>query len=92
MAGFNKLFQSPVSAAFLQQEAKDQERIKVRDGRKGQVGFSATKGLAGIHSRRTQTIGCGELEQLDIMVVTESVVRWASCTVLPSTLRSSLVC
>lgn len=43
--------------------------------------------------KRNRTIGLGEREQLDLMV-TESVIRWASCTHLPSatSLRSSLVC
>ncbi|KAF6160441.1 hypothetical protein GIB67_019210 [Kingdonia uniflora] len=47
----------------------------------------------GIRSKRNHTIGLGELVQLDLMV-TESVIRWASCTDLSSTpsLRSSLVC
>ncbi|XP_073310810.1 calcium-dependent protein kinase 26-like [Primulina huaijiensis] len=47
----------------------------------------------GLHSRRNHTISLGEFEQLDIMV-TESVIRWASCTHLPTahSLRSSLVC
>ena len=47
----------------------------------------------GIQSRRNHTIGLGEFEQLDIMV-TESVIRWSSCTCLPTatSLRSSLVC
>ncbi|KAF5200979.1 Calcium-dependent protein kinase [Thalictrum thalictroides] len=47
----------------------------------------------GIRSKRNRTIGLGEFEQLDLMV-TESVIRWASCTHLPSaaSLRSSLVC
>ncbi|OAY64235.1 Calcium-dependent protein kinase 14 [Ananas comosus] len=46
-----------------------------------------------IHSRRNHTIGLGELEQLNLMV-SESVIRWASCTHLSSapSLRSSLVC
>ncbi|CAH9121669.1 unnamed protein product [Cuscuta epithymum] len=46
---------------------------------------------SGIHSsRRNHTIGLGELD----FMVTESVIRWASCTCLPTTtsLRSSLVC
>ncbi|XP_044504501.1 calcium-dependent protein kinase 26-like isoform X2 [Mangifera indica] len=49
--------------------------------------------ILGIHSKRNRTIGLGEREQLDI-VVSESVIRWASCTnisIAPS-LRSSLVC
>jgi hypothetical protein len=43
--------------------------------------------------KRNHTIGLGEMEQLDL-VVSESVIRWASCTnfsMAPS-LRSSLVC
>jgi hypothetical protein len=44
-----------------------------------------------IHSKRNHTIGLGEREQLDLMV-TESVIRWSSCTHLPTSLRSSLVC
>ncbi|CAN0891647.1 Calcium-dependent protein kinase 17 [Linum grandiflorum] len=49
--------------------------------------------ILGMHSKRNRTIGLGEREQLDLMV-TESVIRWASCTNLPtaSSLRSSLVC
>lgn len=54
------------------------------------------KGLAkaiGLRSKRNRTIGLGDFEQLDLMG-SESVIRWASCTHLPSTasLRSSLVC
>lgn len=49
--------------------------------------------LSSIHSRRNHTIGLGELDQLNIMV-TESVIRWASCTHIPTapSLRLSLVC
>ncbi|PSS33121.1 Calcium-dependent protein kinase [Actinidia chinensis var. chinensis] len=49
--------------------------------------------MSGIHSKRNRTIGLGEFDQLDLMV-TESVIRWASCTHLPTatSLRSSLVC
>ncbi|KAK7380234.1 hypothetical protein VNO78_32739 [Psophocarpus tetragonolobus] len=47
--------------------------------------------VLGIHSKRNRTIGLGECEQLDLMV-TESVIRWSSCTQLPTSLRSSLVC
>ncbi|KAJ0100458.1 hypothetical protein Patl1_20051 [Pistacia atlantica] len=49
--------------------------------------------MLGIHSKRNRTIGLGEREQLDF-VVSESVIRWASCTdisIAPS-LKSSLVC
>lgn len=46
-----------------------------------------------VHSKRNRTIGLGEVEQLDFMA-TVSVIRWASCTHLPTatSLRSSLVC
>lgn len=56
-------------------------------------GATSSRGLLGLHSRRNRTIGLGEFEQLDLMV-TESVIRWASCTHLPTapSLRSSLVC
>ncbi|PKA46216.1 Calcium-dependent protein kinase 17 [Apostasia shenzhenica] len=47
----------------------------------------------GLRNKRNHTIGSGELEQLDL-IVSESVIRWASCTHLPTaaSLRSSLVC
>lgn len=49
--------------------------------------------ISSMSSKRNHTIGLGELDQLDLMA-SESVIRWASCTHLPSaaTLRSSLVC
>lgn len=47
--------------------------------------------MLGIHSKRNRTIGLGEREQLDLMA-TESVIRWSSCTLIPTSLRSSLVC
>lgn len=59
--------------------------------RKGVVAAASTTTTIGIRSKRNHTIGLGE--QLDLMV-TETVIRWASCTHLPSapSLRSSLVC
>lgn len=44
-------------------------------------------------SKRNHTIGLGELDPIDL-IVSESVIRWASCThiVGSSSLRSSLVC
>ncbi|KAI3471095.1 hypothetical protein Pfo_027758 [Paulownia fortunei] len=56
-------------------------------------GGSGGARMLGIHSRRNHTIGLGEFEHLGLMV-TESVIRWASCTHLPTatSLRSSLVC
>ncbi|XP_065858156.1 calcium-dependent protein kinase 26 isoform X1 [Euphorbia lathyris] len=49
--------------------------------------------VSSIHSRRNHTIGLGDLDQLDI-IVTESVIRWVSCTQIPTapSLRLSLVC
>lgn len=43
--------------------------------------------------KRNHTIGLGEMDQLDL-AVSESVIRWASCTDLSIalSLRSSLVC
>ncbi|KAK4784242.1 hypothetical protein SAY86_018610 [Trapa natans] len=40
-----------------------------------------------IHSKRNRTIGLGECEGIDV-IVTESVTRWSSCTLTPT----SLVC
>lgn len=55
-------------------------------------GPAGSKAL-GIRSKRNRTIGLGEFEQLDLMV-SESIIRWSSCTHLSSaaSLRSSLVC
>ncbi|KAE8658507.1 Detected protein of confused Function [Hibiscus syriacus] len=49
--------------------------------------------IPGIHSKRNHTIGLGEFNHFDHMV-TESVIRWASCTHIPTapSLRLSLVC
>lgn len=63
---------------------------KLGDHKRG--GSSGFK-MSSIHNRRNNTISLGELEQLDL-IVTESVIRWASCAHLPTamSLRSSLVC
>ncbi|KAL3524230.1 hypothetical protein ACH5RR_017064 [Cinchona calisaya] len=63
---------------------------KIDDPKRG--GSSGSK-MSGIHNRRNNTISLGELEQLDFMV-TESIIRWASCAHLPTamSLRSSIVC
>lgn len=49
--------------------------------------------VAGIHNKRNHTIGLGEFTQINL-IVTESVIRWASCTDIPTapSLRLSLVC
>ncbi|KAL4347031.1 hypothetical protein GQ457_17G025800 [Hibiscus cannabinus] len=59
----------------------------------GRTGGTSGSRLLAFHSKRNRTIGHGEREQLDFMV-SESVIRWASCTNLPTatSLRSSLVC
>ncbi|XP_010255556.1 PREDICTED: calcium-dependent protein kinase 26-like [Nelumbo nucifera] len=79
------------STVCLGQEGGQTAHNKVVDVRRG--GVTPTSRVFGIHSKRNHTIGLGELEQLDLMV-TESVIRWASCTHLPTapSLRSSLVC
>jgi hypothetical protein len=63
------------------------QKIEIR-----QEGFNGSK-LSSIHGRRNHTIGLGELDQLNVMV-TESVIRWASCGHIPTapSLRLSLVC
>lgn len=55
-------------------------------------GATGTK-VAGIHNKRNHTIGLGEFTQINL-IVTESVIRWASCTDIPTapSLRLSLVC
>ncbi|KAL6961823.1 calcium,calmodulin-dependent protein kinase [Sarracenia purpurea var. burkii] len=80
-ASLGKLFDLPDSSiCFGHGEVKKAE------------GSSGSR-ISGINSKRNRTIGLGEFDQLDIMV-TESVIRWASCTHLPTatSLRSSLVC
>ncbi|KAF8379404.1 hypothetical protein HHK36_028839 [Tetracentron sinense] len=86
-ASTGNLFLLPDSSLCFESEAAEMEHKAVRGG-----GTTGSR-LLGIHNKRNRTIGLGELEQLDLMV-TESVIRWASCTNLPSTpsLRLSLVC
>ncbi|PON57836.1 GPCR kinase [Trema orientale] len=55
------------------------------------AGVTCWSSMSGIHSKRNRTIGLGEHEKLDL-IVTESVIRWSSCTHFPTSLRSSLVC
>lgn len=65
---------------------KDQKPIETKRA----CGTNCNRTL-GFHSKRNRTIGLGECEQLDL-VVTESVIRWLSCTQLPTSPNSSLVC
>lgn len=84
-----KLFTTPDSSQCLECAAgvMDKKEVEFRKS------WSGKSKPSGIRSRRNHTIGLGEFEQLDLMV-TESVIRWASCTLLstPTSLRSSLVC
>lgn len=83
-----------VGKVFMLSDSPDSFEQVVRD-KTTEVRKSGSNGsrTLGIQSRRNHTIGLGEFEQIDI-VVTESVIRWASCTCLPTatSLRSSLVC
>eukprot|EP00268_Persea_americana_P034444 TRINITY_DN34044_c0_g1_i2.p1 TRINITY_DN34044_c0_g1~~TRINITY_DN34044_c0_g1_i2.p1 ORF type:complete len:385 (+),score=89.10 TRINITY_DN34044_c0_g1_i2:754-1908(+) len=89
-SSFEKLFMSMDTSACGGSRIRENED-KTADVRRG--GATSSRGLLGMQSRRNRTIGLGEFEQLDVMV-TESVIRWASCTHLPTapSLRSSLVC
>ncbi|CAL5359988.1 unnamed protein product [Camellia sinensis] len=83
-----KLFMLDPSLSIKHQLGETEQRTELRRG----GGPNGSK-FSGIHSKRNHTIGLGELDQLDL-IVTESVIRWASCTHVPSasSLRSSLVC
>ncbi|KAG4939726.1 hypothetical protein JHK82_045447 [Glycine max] len=83
-----KLLMLQDSPLCVGREVKETDRKPVEAKRAS--GMNGHKVL-GIHSKRNRTIGLGECEQLDLMV-TESVIRWSSCTQLPTSLRSSLVC
>ncbi|XP_073012522.1 calcium-dependent protein kinase 26 [Typha latifolia] len=87
---FGKIVASPDSSLCVNCDIKVSDN-KLAEVRRGAA--TASRVAIGIHSRRNHTIGLGELEQLDLMV-TESVIRWASCTHISNTpsLRSSLVC
>ncbi|XP_010693518.2 calcium-dependent protein kinase 10 isoform X2 [Beta vulgaris subsp. vulgaris] len=88
-ADLEKRFESPHSSLCSGTDARDLKEKSADSKRSGGTGVR----ILGIHNKRNRTIGLGEFNQLDI-VVTESVIRWASCTHLPtaSSLRSSLVC
>lgn len=64
---------------------------EVKEQRLGEVKRGGGSRISGIHSKRNRTIGLGEFEPLDL-VVTESVIRWVSCTHLSASLRSDFVC
>ncbi|KAJ6761287.1 CALCIUM-DEPENDENT PROTEIN KINASE 34-LIKE [Salix purpurea] len=85
-----KMLLLPESSLCCGHEAREIENKPVEVKR---AGAAIGSKMLGMHSKRNRTIGLGEREQLDIMV-TESIIRWASCTRLPTapSLRSSLVC
>ncbi|KDP22334.1 hypothetical protein JCGZ_26165 [Jatropha curcas] len=87
--GLEKMLVLPESSLSCGRESREMEHKPVEVKRSG----GAIGSRMGMHSKRNRTIGLGEHEQLDLMV-TESVIRWASCTHLPTapSLRSSLVC
>ncbi|WVZ13424.1 hypothetical protein V8G54_010990 [Vigna mungo] len=87
-ASLGKLLLLQDSHLCIEHDAKETNRKPAEAKRS--IGMNGHKVL-GIHSKRNRTIGLGECEQLDF-VVTESVIRWSSCTQLPTSLRSSLVC
>ncbi|XP_039066001.1 calcium-dependent protein kinase 26-like isoform X1 [Hibiscus syriacus] len=89
--GLDKLLVLPDSQLCCGPEAREKETKTAEFGRT--AGTSGSRLLLAFNSKRNHTIGHGEREQLDFMV-SESVIRWASCTNLPTatSLRSSLVC
>ncbi|XP_021901777.1 calcium-dependent protein kinase 26 isoform X2 [Carica papaya] len=87
-SNLGKLFVLPDFSLPLKREiGETEQKLEIRRG-----GINSSR-ISGIHSKRNHTIGLGELDQLDV-IVTESVIRWASCTHIPTapSLRLSLVC
>ncbi|KAL3498760.1 hypothetical protein ACH5RR_041492 [Cinchona calisaya] len=87
-SGLGKLFFSPDPSQPIHKLSEIEHRTEFRRG----AAANGSK-ISSMSSKRNHTIGLGELDQLDLMA-SESVIRWASCTHLPSatSLRSSLVC
>lgn len=81
----------PDSSPSLGHELREVEQHNTAEV--GGAGRAIGSKMFGIHSKRNHTIGLGEREPLDFMV-SESVIRWASCTHLSTapSFRSSLVC
>lgn len=77
----------PNSVVLAENKAWETERRATEVKRIGGSGHR----MSCIHSKRNRTIGLGECEELDLMA-TESVIRWSSCTLISTSLRSSLVC
>ncbi|KAF2311846.1 hypothetical protein GH714_026992 [Hevea brasiliensis] len=76
----------PQSPLFCGHESREMERKSADVKRSG----GAIGSRMGMNSKRNHTIGLGECEQLNLMV-TESVIRWASCTHLPTAPSLSLL-
>lgn len=88
-SSIGQLFMLPDPAEQIQYKSSEVEP---------QTEFHRTVGTSGsksssMQNKRNNTISLGELHQLDF-IASESVIRWASCTQIPSAtaLRSSLVC
>ncbi|KAL9240419.1 hypothetical protein vseg_014643 [Gypsophila vaccaria] len=90
LAGLDLERRSTSPETFLCSITDVMEKQKSPDSKR--IGGSGVR-IFGIHNKRNRTIGLGEFDQLDF-VVTDTVIRWVSCTHLPtaSSLRSSLVC
>uniref|UniRef100_A0A2P2L8V4 non-specific serine/threonine protein kinase n=1 Tax=Rhizophora mucronata TaxID=61149 RepID=A0A2P2L8V4_RHIMU len=88
--GTGQMFVLPEASQCCGHEAREMEH-KPADVKK--AGGKFWSRMLGIHSKGNHTIGLGECGQLDY-IMTESVIRRASCTNLPtaSSLRSPLVC
>lgn len=90
-AGLDKVLLLADSSPCCGPEARELETSSAEFRRTG--GSNGSK-MSAFHSKGNRTIGHGERgEQLDFLV-SESVIRWSSCTNLPTatSLRSSLVC
>ncbi|XP_030475241.1 calcium-dependent protein kinase 26 isoform X1 [Syzygium oleosum] len=86
-AGLAKPLVLPDSSVFGKHVVEAEQRSETR-----RAGTGGSR-VVGKHSKRNHTIGFGEHDQIDF-VVAESVIRWASCTHIPTSpsLRLSLVC
>ncbi|KAJ9139937.1 hypothetical protein P3X46_030629 [Hevea brasiliensis] len=76
----------PQYPLFCGHESREMEQKSADVKRSG----GAIGSRMGMNSKRNHTIGLGECEQLNLMV-TESVIRWASCTHLPTAPSLSLL-
>lgn len=90
-ASLGSLLTVPDSSPSLGHELREVEQHNTAEV--GRAGRAIGSKMFSIHSKRNHTIGLGEREPLDFMV-SESVIRWASCTHLSTAppFRSSLVC